>query len=181
MSTSKCIALRRRFPPPATLWNHVLISYHPTVRLTRQLSLILIAKMINQTQTLPSHFFDVKEEYVKMSKMGTGMKTLGVCTSVLNEAKHLAEWIEFQVLIGAELVVIFDDGSTDGTQDIIIAMVSMSVFRNCDGVTFRFLFIPTYIHAIIHKLLSACPFPSLTLIFFIIVGMIPRQRSTRAS
>jgi hypothetical protein len=146
MSTSKCTAQMRRSPPPATLWNPFLLSHHPTLRLTWQLSFILIAKKINQTQPLPSHFFDVKEEYVKMSKMGAGMKTLGVCTSVLNEAKHLAEWIEFQVLIGAELVVIFDDGSTDGTQDIIITMVSMSVFRNGDGATFRFLFIPTYIH-----------------------------------
>jgi hypothetical protein len=44
---------------------------------------------------------------------------LAVTTLVLNQARYLREWIEFHRLMGVQLFVIFDHGSTDGTQRLL--------------------------------------------------------------
>lgn len=38
---------------------------------------------------------------------------LSICTIAKNEARYLAEWIEYHLLIGVERIVIYDNGSED--------------------------------------------------------------------
>ena len=42
-----------------------------------------------------------------------------MATLLLNQARYLREWIEFHRLMGVQLFLIFDHGSTDGTQRLL--------------------------------------------------------------
>eukprot|EP01061_Rhynchopus_euleeides_P041288 TRINITY_DN7165_c1_g1_i1.p1 TRINITY_DN7165_c1_g1~~TRINITY_DN7165_c1_g1_i1.p1 ORF type:complete len:503 (+),score=44.41 TRINITY_DN7165_c1_g1_i1:81-1511(+) len=45
--------------------------------------------------------------------------TLGICSSVKDDARWLVEWIEFHRMVGVEKFFIIDDGSTDATARIL--------------------------------------------------------------
>lgn len=49
--------------------------------------------------------------------------TLAVATLALNQGRYLREWIEFHRLMGFQLFLIFDDGSTDKTFDVLTPYV----------------------------------------------------------
>lgn len=49
--------------------------------------------------------------------------TLAVATLVLNQGRYLKEWIDFHVLMGFQFFLIFDDGSTDDTFDVLAPYV----------------------------------------------------------
>jgi hypothetical protein len=49
--------------------------------------------------------------------------TLSVATLALNEGMYLREWIEFHLLVGVELFIIFDDGSADNTTSVVIPYI----------------------------------------------------------
>ena len=44
---------------------------------------------------------------------------LGMCSVVKDEERWLRPWLEFHTMVGVEQFFIFDDGSTDGTLDIL--------------------------------------------------------------
>lgn len=47
------------------------------------------------------------------------MHTLSICAVVKDEAPYLEEWLEYHLLKGVEHFFIYDNGSTDGTQNIL--------------------------------------------------------------
>ena len=50
-----------------------------------------------------------------------------ICTVVKNEARFIKEWMVFNFKMGWNRIVIFDHGSTDGTQDIVKSFPSSMV------------------------------------------------------
>jgi glycosyltransferase involved in cell wall biosynthesis len=46
-------------------------------------------------------------------------QTSTVCGIVKNEARSIAEWVAFQRVVGFDSVVVYDNGSTDGTDRIV--------------------------------------------------------------
>lgn len=44
---------------------------------------------------------------------------LGLCVAVRNEAPHMAEWVAYHALVGVERFAIYENGSTDGTADLL--------------------------------------------------------------
>eukprot|EP00741_Cyanophora_paradoxa_P006835 tig00001052_g6610.t1 len=51
---------------------------------------------------------------------GAGFESyLTVCTLVKNEGRYLREWVEFHRLVGATRFDVYDDGSTDGTAELL--------------------------------------------------------------
>lgn len=59
---------------------------------------------------------DAKPTRLEPAKGGA---TLSICLIVRNEARYIAEWIEFHRLVGVERFFIYDDQSTDGTLEEI--------------------------------------------------------------
>jgi hypothetical protein len=53
--------------------------------------------------------------------------TLAVVTLVHNEGRYLREWIEFHLLMGVQLFIIFDDNSTDNTPSIVTPYIQSHV------------------------------------------------------
>jgi hypothetical protein len=49
---------------------------------------------------------------------------LSVVATIKNEGRHLREWIEFQRLMGVEQVYLYDNGSTDNTNEVVAAYVA---------------------------------------------------------
>jgi len=47
------------------------------------------------------------------------MNTATVCLIAKNEERAIAEWLAFQCVIGFDRIVVYDNGSTDSTPDII--------------------------------------------------------------
>jgi hypothetical protein len=58
-----------------------------------------------------------------MDKLIPAHLTLAVATLVLNQGKHLNEWIELHSIMGFQLFIIFDDNSTDNTADILLPYI----------------------------------------------------------
>jgi len=56
------------------------------------------------------------------------MKT-AVCLIVRDEARDIQEWIAFHALAGFDTLIMFDNGSTDGTADLIRAAASQYDIR----------------------------------------------------
>jgi len=64
---------------------------------------------------------------------------LSICAIVRNEAPYIGEWIEFHRLVGVNRFVLYDDGSTDRTMDVIrkhdrgdIALRSWQCWPDCE-------------------------------------------------
>jgi len=49
---------------------------------------------------------------------------LSVVATIKNEGRYLREWIEFQRLVGVEQVYLYDNGSTDNTNEVVAAYVA---------------------------------------------------------
>lgn len=49
--------------------------------------------------------------------------TLAVTTLVLNQGRYLAEWVDFHARMGFQFFLIFDDGSTDDTFEVLAPYV----------------------------------------------------------
>jgi glycosyltransferase involved in cell wall biosynthesis len=50
------------------------------------------------------------------------MTTIGICAIVRNEAPYIEEWIAFHLLQGVSNFLIFNDGSSDSTSEILSAI-----------------------------------------------------------
>lgn len=50
-----------------------------------------------------------------------------IATMVLNEARNLAEWIAFHEIVGVRRFLIYDEGSTDGTRELLEELPSVVV------------------------------------------------------
>ena len=59
-----------------------------------------------------------------------GRSDLAIAFTTQNEARHIAEWARFHRLVGVEHFVVYDNGSTDGTVEILRETVG------ADRVTF---------------------------------------------
>ena len=57
---------------------------------------------------------------------------LSAVAIVKNEGRYLREWLEFQRLMGAEHVYLYDNGSTDSTDEVLAPFVA-------EGLLPRFL------------------------------------------
>lgn len=55
---------------------------------------------------------------------GTPAVTLAAMTLIRNEARYLAEWIDFHVAQGVSHFYVFDNGSTDATADVLAPYVA---------------------------------------------------------
>lgn len=53
------------------------------------------------------------------------MAGLAICAVARDEARSIAQWVAFHLLQGADLVRVLDDGSTDGTTDLLHAMAAI--------------------------------------------------------
>jgi hypothetical protein len=47
------------------------------------------------------------------------MDKIGVCAIFKDEAPYLLEWIAFHRMVGIDLLVLYDNGSTDGGPELI--------------------------------------------------------------
>lgn len=64
---------------------------------------------------------------------------VALVATVKDEARHLAEWVEFHAMLGASAVYLYDNGSTDGADALIDATpwsvpVTRVPWRSFDGV-----------------------------------------------
>lgn len=57
---------------------------------------------------------------------------LSVCAIVKNEAPYIEEWIEFHLLQGVEYFYLYDNGSTDGTFEILLEYFKLGVVTILD-------------------------------------------------
>lgn len=63
---------------------------------------------------------------------------LQVATMVRNEGRNLAEWIAFHELVGVQRFLIYDNGSTDDTRDVLAGIPSAVVFDWPGGAGHQF-------------------------------------------
>jgi glycosyltransferase involved in cell wall biosynthesis len=47
------------------------------------------------------------------------MLSVGICALVRNEARYIQEWVAFHSLQGVSRILVFDNGSSDGTPDLL--------------------------------------------------------------
>ena len=47
------------------------------------------------------------------------MSRVALCAIVKNEARDIAEWLAYHTLLGFDTIIVFDNGSTDGTDAIL--------------------------------------------------------------
>jgi Glycosyltransferase family 92 len=55
---------------------------------------------------------------------------------IKNEGRYLREWIEFQRLMGVEQVYLYDNGSTDNTNEVVAAYVAEGFVITIPWITF---------------------------------------------
>ncbi len=46
---------------------------------------------------------------------------IGSCLFVKDEARNIAEWLAYQHVLGVDVTVVYDNGSSDGTQQVVTA------------------------------------------------------------
>jgi Glycosyltransferase family 92 len=61
---------------------------------------------------------------------------LSVVATIKNEGRYLREWIEFQRLMGVEQVYLYDNGSTDNTNEVLAAYVAEGFVITIPWMTF---------------------------------------------
>jgi hypothetical protein len=61
---------------------------------------------------------------------------LSVVATIKNEGRYLREWIEFQRLMGAEQVYLYDNGSIDNTNEVVAAHVAEGFVITIPWMTF---------------------------------------------
>jgi len=61
---------------------------------------------------------------------------LSVVATIKNEGRYLREWIEFQRLMGVEQVYLYDNGSTDNTNEVVAAYVAEGFVITIPWITF---------------------------------------------
>lgn len=61
---------------------------------------------------------------------------LSVVATIKNEGRYLREWIEFQRLMGVEQVFLYDNGSTDNTNEVVAAYVAEGFVTTIPWMTF---------------------------------------------
>lgn len=56
-------------------------------------------------------------------------KYLSLCAIIKNEAPYLVEWIEYHRMMGVELFYLYDNNSTDNTQEILAPYIKNNIVR----------------------------------------------------
>jgi hypothetical protein len=95
-------------------------------RLRRWLETAIVGKSPKKSPTiwLPRHTASKPARY------------LSVVATIKNEGRYLREWIEFQRLMGVEQVYLYDNGSTDNTNEVIAPYVAQGFVIKIPWTTF---------------------------------------------